>query len=89
MESESQIGLAAVLSASDGPSSLSRKLGGHPTPQAISQWSRVPAERVPEISKVTGVPRHVIRPDLYQVPSSSSEYGSSSRKFDKNCGVEL
>ncbi|WP_299482008.1 YdaS family helix-turn-helix protein [uncultured Roseibium sp.] len=88
MESESQLGLATVLSVCNGPSSLSRKLGGHPTPQAISQWNRVPAERVPEISNVTGVPRHVIRPDLYQVPSLAREQSSSSPQTSKNVGVD-
>jgi DNA-binding transcriptional regulator YdaS (Cro superfamily) len=34
-------------------------------PQAISQWCRVPGSRVIEIERITGVPRHELRPDLY------------------------
>lgn len=37
------------------------------TPSAIAQWRQVPAERVPDISKLTGIPRHDLRPDLYEV----------------------
>lgn len=33
--------------------------------QAISQWHRVPSERVLVVEKVTGVSRHDLRPDLY------------------------
>jgi DNA-binding transcriptional regulator YdaS (Cro superfamily) len=33
--------------------------------QSIQQWSRIPAERVLKIEKVTGIPRHELRPDLY------------------------
>lgn len=36
------------------------------TYQAIYRWrKRVPAERVLQMEAVTGIPRHVIRPDLY------------------------
>jgi DNA-binding transcriptional regulator YdaS (Cro superfamily) len=42
---------------------VARKLGI--TPGAISQWDRVPAERVPAVEKATGIPRHRLRPDLY------------------------
>lgn len=35
------------------------------TPQAISQWKQVPAERVLEVERVSGVSRHRLRPDLY------------------------
>jgi DNA-binding transcriptional regulator YdaS (Cro superfamily) len=32
---------------------------------AVSQWRRVPAERVLEVERITGVSRHDLRPDLY------------------------
>lgn len=37
------------------------------TPQAITKWknSRIPAERVLDIERVTGVSRHDLRPDIY------------------------
>lgn len=34
---------------------------------AVWQWRRVPAERVIEVEKFTGIPRHELRPDLYPV----------------------
>jgi hypothetical protein len=34
------------------------------SPQAISQWKQVPADRVIDVEVVTGISRHVLRPDL-------------------------
>ncbi len=39
------------------------------TSQAVSQWHRVPALRVLDVEKGTGVPRHILRPDLYPPPA--------------------
>jgi DNA-binding transcriptional regulator YdaS (Cro superfamily) len=47
-----------------GASGLARALGGI-SPQAVSQWDRVPAERVIQVEKVTGIARHQLRPDIY------------------------
>lgn len=44
-------------------SELARRLGV--AVQSIQQWSRIPAERVSDVEKVTGIPRHELRPDLY------------------------
>lgn len=37
---------------------------------AVTKWekNRVPAERVLTVSRVTGIPPHQIRPDLYPAP---------------------
>lgn len=35
------------------------------TPQAISQWKRVPSARVLAVERATGVSRSDLRPDLY------------------------
>lgn len=32
---------------------------------AVSQWERVPAERVLDVERITGVSRHDLRPDIY------------------------
>lgn len=47
-----------------GPTALAKALGDV-TSQAVSQWRRIPAERVLEVERVTGVSRHDLRPDLY------------------------
>ena len=35
------------------------------SPQAVSQWRRVPVARVLKVEQVTGVSRHELRPDIY------------------------
>jgi DNA-binding transcriptional regulator YdaS (Cro superfamily) len=57
-------GLRQAFEKMGGPSALARALGM--TPQAISEWRRVPADRLVQIEAVTGVDRTVLRPDLYQ-----------------------
>jgi DNA-binding transcriptional regulator YdaS (Cro superfamily) len=34
--------------------------------QAVGQWDWVPAKRVLDVERVSGVPREVLRPDLYR-----------------------
>lgn len=41
--------------------------------QAISQWKRVPAERVLDVERITGIPRHELRPDIYPAPNREGE----------------
>lgn len=43
-----------------------------PTPQAISQWKYVPVERVLAVEEVSGVSRHLLRPDIYGWPSTDA-----------------
>lgn len=45
------------------PSHLARQIGV--TPQAIAQWDRVPVKHVLSVERITGVPRHELRPDIY------------------------
>lgn len=54
---------------------LARRLGI--TPQALSQWDRVPPLRVLEVERITGVPRHELRPDIYPIPVSEREQVSA------------
>lgn len=58
-------GLKAAIDAAGGLRSLARLLGI--SFQAIQQWKKVPAERMLEIERVTGVARERLRPDLYRV----------------------
>lgn len=40
---------------------------------AASQWRRIPAERVLEVERLTGLAREILRPDLYPVQQSYTE----------------
>lgn len=33
---------------------------------AISQWTRVPSERVADVERLTGIPRETLRPDIFK-----------------------
>lgn len=49
------------------------------TPQCISQWKRVPVEHVRIIENITGMPRHEIREDVYEVPPAAKGRAVSAR----------
>lgn len=51
---------------------LTRELGFTST-GAVSQWDKVPAERLPDVERITGIPRHVLRPDICPPPSDTNE----------------
>jgi TorA maturation chaperone TorD len=56
-------GLQQAIKAAGGVSELARKIGiAQPS---ISNWSRIPAERVVSVEQVTGVDRALLRPDLF------------------------
>jgi DNA-binding transcriptional regulator YdaS (Cro superfamily) len=61
-----------------GPSGLAKAIGGL-TPQAVSQWRQVPATRVLDVERVTGVPRHQLRPDIYPAPVGVENQGVGDR----------
>lgn len=54
-------GVLKAISAVGGGGVLAKALGIKP--QAVSGWQRIPIERVPEVERITGVPRHELRPD--------------------------
>jgi DNA-binding transcriptional regulator YdaS (Cro superfamily) len=79
-----------LIRAQPGLSSwLARRLGL--TQPAISAWREVPAERVVEIERLTGIARYLLRPDLCQGPwvridptrhlikQAGGDYGRSKR----------
>lgn len=43
---------------------LAREIGI--TRGAVAQWTKVPAERLGDVSRVTGIPMNVLRPDLFE-----------------------
>lgn len=61
MDHESALELAKR--AAGGTAKLAEAIGV--TSQAISQWRRIPVERVLDVEAATGVPRSTLRPDIY------------------------
>jgi TorA maturation chaperone TorD len=56
-------GLDEAIRAAGGVSALARKIGV--AQPSVSNWQRVPAERVVAVEAATGVARTLLRPDLY------------------------
>ena len=56
-------GLSEAIRAAGGVGELARQIGI--SQPSVSNWNRVPAERVISVEAVTGVDRGVLRPDLY------------------------
>lgn len=56
-------GLEDAIRAAGGIGALARQLGI--SQPSVSNWQRIPAERVIAVEALTGVPRASLRPDLY------------------------
>jgi TorA maturation chaperone TorD len=56
-------GLDDAIRAAGGVGALARKLGI--SQPSVSNWARVPAERVLSVEAATGIDRAALRPDLY------------------------
>lgn len=56
-----------AIKRAGGPSAVAREFGI--SPQAVGQWERIPAERVLVLERLSGVPRHLLRPDIYPAPA--------------------
>lgn len=56
--------LEKAKSLAGGSVGLAKAIGSI-TPQAVSQWKRVPAGRVLDVERATGVSRYALRPDIY------------------------
>jgi len=62
-------GLEEAIRAAGGVSELARRLGiAQPS---VSNWDRVPAERVASVEQATGVDRARLRPDLFAAPAAA------------------
>jgi TorA maturation chaperone TorD len=57
-------GLDEAIRAAGGIAELARRIGI--SQPSVSNWSRVPAERVLSVEAATGVARAILRPDLYE-----------------------
>ena len=56
-------GLSEAIRAAGGVGELARQIGI--SQPSVSNWARVPAERVVSVEAVTGIDRAILRPDLY------------------------
>lgn len=60
-----------AIEAAGGGAELARALGIKKT--SVQDWKSagIPASRVPAVSRVTGLPLHAIRPDLFDAPATA------------------
>jgi TorA maturation chaperone TorD len=59
-------GLETAIRTAGGITELARRIGI--SQPSVSNWTRVPAERVLSVEAATGVPREILRPDIYGAP---------------------
>ena len=73
-------GLDEAIRVAGGVGALARKIGI--SQPSISNWSRVPAERVLSVEALTGVDRAVLRPDLYAERLADTEINPDLDEID-------
>jgi TorA maturation chaperone TorD len=64
-------GLEEAVRAVGGVSELARQIGI--SQPSVSNWNRIPAERVLIVEAATGVGRQILRPDLYGEPEENQQ----------------
>jgi len=64
-------GLEQAIQAAGGVGALARALGI--SQPAVSNWQKIPAERVLAVAALTGLKRSVLRPDLYPIMDETSD----------------
>jgi TorA maturation chaperone TorD len=69
-------GLQEAIRAAGGTAELARKIGL--SQPSVSDWSRIPAERVLSVEAATGIDRAILRPDLHE-PSSQVDDVDAAR----------
>src|SRR5688572_1493515 len=57
------LGLQQAIEAAGGVSELARKIGI--VQPSVSNWARIPAERVGTVAEITGLQPALLRPDLF------------------------
>lgn len=70
-------GLSEAIRSVGGVSELARRVGiAQPS---VSNWQRVPADRVVAVEAATGVARDILRPDLYRDASEATDECDTAR----------
>ena len=73
-------GLARAIDKAGGVAELARKIGiAQPS---LSNWNRVPAQRVIAVEAATGISRRELRPDLYDDERTLDELMQSALEGD-------
>ena len=62
-------GLQKAIQAAGSQTELAKRLGKYP--QLIQSWTKngVPPKWAGAVERVTGVPRHELRPDIFDAPN--------------------
>lgn len=55
-----------IIAAAGGASRVAKELGRHHS--SVLGWTRVPAEHVRVVAKLSNIPAHRIRPDIFDEP---------------------
>src|SRR3974390_2924946 len=64
-------GLEEAIRAAGGVGALAQKIGL--SQPSVSNWSRIPADRIVAVEAVTGIARAALRPDLYGAAAAVDE----------------
>jgi TorA maturation chaperone TorD len=75
-------GLEVAINAVGGVGALARALGI--SQPSVSNWQRIPPERVIAVEQITGVGRHLLRPDLYPLTHPGN---APAAQADNGAGV--
>jgi len=75
-----EAGLERAIQAAGGLGALARALGI--SQPSVSNWQRIPAERVLAVEAITGVARAALRPDLYPMNEPDTTDGSGVDELD-------
>ena len=70
-------GLDEAIRAAGGITALARRIGV--SQPSVSNWDRIPAERVLSVEAVTGVARRVLRPDLFGTEMHTTDEVDAAR----------
>jgi DNA-binding transcriptional regulator YdaS (Cro superfamily) len=63
--------IAEVIKRAGGLTVLAKIVSRHHA--TVLRWTRVPAEHARAIEQATGIPRHELRPDLWDPPAGADQ----------------
>jgi DNA-binding transcriptional regulator YdaS (Cro superfamily) len=63
--------ISEIIRRGGGASKIAHAIGRHHT--SILGWTRVPAEHARAVETLTGIPKHELRPDLWDRPDAIAD----------------